>query len=177
MSLKKIFVIIVLLLAGSLFYIASSCDSGGGGESYYIYAKIDGTVYDWKLGTTDIEPGAFGTYVTPGEGGPAVIILATPETIDSSEGEPDNYAFFSIVLTSAPPAIYDTIPDDFDEAFYKINGTYWDFTDITLEITEYGEVGGVIAGTFSGTIDDSSTTMDVTEGSFNVKRIADDTQL
>jgi hypothetical protein len=173
MSLKKIFVVIVLLLAGSLFYIASNCD--GDGETYFIYAKLDGTVYDWTLGTTDIEPNALGTYITPADSDPGgVYLFATPETTDSST-EPANYAWFSIVFNSTPPAIYNTIPDDFDEAYYMINNTEWDFIDITLEITEYGDVGGVIAGTFSGTVTDGSDTMDVTEGSFSVKRVADDT--
>ena len=52
---------------------------------------------------------------------------------------------------------------------YVINDVPWEFTDITLVVTTYEAVGGVIKGTISGTLlNMCKNTMTVKNGQFNV---------
>ncbi len=167
--MKKTSLLCVLVIPFVVLGLLISC--GNNGDVYFISASVDGTTYKWTLGVTDIEEDAFGWYIT-NIGSPRTLILATPETV-SSVIEPSNYVVFNIYSSSTSPAIY-TI-EDFLVATYRINGVDWDFTNITFVITKYGAVGSTIEGTFSGTIFDGASTMTVTNGQFEVVRIADDT--
>ena len=56
---------------------------------------------------------------------------------------------------------------------YTINVVGWTFTEITLVISTFEGVGGVINGTFSGMVTDASNnTMTVEDGQFNVVHAA-----
>jgi hypothetical protein len=52
----------------------------------------------------------------------------------------------------------------------------WANEEFKVTITEYSGVGGKIAGTFSGTLidDDCENTVNITDGSFAIRRIEDD---
>ena len=89
-------------------------------------------------------------------------MVASPEASSLASGPPDE--FFLIVF---PEQV------SFDDAFFAyadgVGGDYEAYeNDVT--ITSYGDEGGVIEGTFSGTVD----SMAVTDGEFRVKRVDDD---
>ena len=61
--------------------------------------------------------------------------------------------------------------------FYTADGSY-DITAGTLTITKYGDVGDVIEGTFTATVEASfngTETINLDDGKFRIIRIADDT--
>lgn len=166
--MKKLWLLCVLVIPFAVLGLLISCANNGG--EFFISASLDGTTYEWTLGLTDVEKDALGEYYTLG--GPGTLLLATPEAV-SSATEPSNYVLFDIDSSSTSPATYTIV--DFWDAYYRINNVYWDFTNITFVITTYGGVGDTIEGTFSGTIFDGVSTMTVTNGKFEVVRIADDT--
>jgi hypothetical protein len=164
--------LLVLLIVIALF---TSCPSNNGGEeSYYIKAKLDGTVYEWVYGKTDVEPAAFGTFHSSDVIGTE--IYAQPIETSSEDPAPDNYVLFYVLSPLNSPASYTL--SDFKYKTYWLNGASWTFTSLVFEVTSYDSVGGTIKGTFSGTIDEflGTGTMAVTDGQFVVKRIADDTR-
>jgi hypothetical protein len=149
-----------------------------GAGQFYFYANIgdppgEGTVYEWRLGLTMYEAEAFGNVIT--NGGSATLLLATPD-VETGKTTPDNYV--AIVIYGSSTGEYKTVPDDTLSGRYVINGERWDFSAITLRITKFEEVGGVIEGTFSGTIlTPLSEPVALVDGQFRVKRIADNSFL
>jgi hypothetical protein len=156
---------IVLLLLGC------ATGSGGGGGTYYIRATIDGTVWEFLYGISDVEPEPFATYDTEGAYIGTEINAQTTETVLAVQ--PDSYITFYIDNTSTSPAVYNI--DDFIDAYFKLNGTFWDFTVITFTITTYGPVGETIEGTFYGELLEylGSATKTVTGGEFKIVRAPD----
>ena len=157
-------VIVVLMLV----FVLVACDNTGGSISlsgYYIYAQIGPcgyTDYEWKLGFTNIEDDAFGMVEA---GTPDTTwLLATPDVATDLS---DTINFVMIVFEGTTTGTYSM--SDVVQAGYVINGYGWLFTDITLVVTTYEDVGGVIKGTFSGTVEDMYTNpMTVVNGQFNV---------
>lgn len=154
-------VIVVLMLV----FVLAACDNTGDRISlsgYYIYAQIDNTDYEWKLGFTNVEDDAFGIVEigTPD----TTWLLATPD-IATDLADASNYVIIEFEgTTTGTYSMSDVI-----QAGYAINGLPLLFTDITLVVTTYDGVGGVIKGTFSGTVEDLYTnTMTVRNGQFNV---------
>ena len=163
-TFRLIFIIVLILLG---FFI--SCDNA---REYYITALIEGTEYDWKLGLTEIEDDAFGLVET----GPLVTtsLFATP-TVETGLSEPFNYVDIGFIgRTVGTYSIFDMMA-----ARYHLSGVDWNFTDITFEVTTFEDVGGVIVGTFSGTIEESGSTniMTVEDGQFRVIRAPDDFEI
>ena len=171
--MKKIWYLSITLIPVVVLVLFTGCPSSttGGSGSYYIKATIDGSIYEWKLGLTDIEPNAFGSYY-PSD--PGLEFVASQTATSSADPEPDNTIYIYITPATASPATY-TI-GDFDWAYVRINGTYWDFTSITLQVTAVNAVGGTIEGTLSGTVQEylGSATMSVTNGEIMVKRAIND---
>ena len=161
--MKRLWLISAIVIQLILFGFFMSCDTGGL-SGYYIYAELDGTAYEWRLGLTLFEDDAYGTVVT---GDPnRTLLIATPN-VETGEAPPDNYMW--IVFEGATTGTYSV--SDVTPAGYMINNVYWEFTDITLVVTTFEDVGGVISGTFSGTLEDEGTnTMTVENGQFNVIR-------
>jgi hypothetical protein len=156
--------VIPLILVG--FFI--SCDTAGGLSGYYIYALLDDTEYEWKLGLTNIVDDAFGFVQT--DIVDSTVLFATPD-VETGAAEPDNYVW--IEFEGKKTGTFSM--SDVINTGYTINGVEWDFTDITLVVTVYEDVGGVIQGTFTGTIEESgdTNTMTVENGQFNVIRVED----
>ena len=165
--MKKLLYISVMLIPFIVVALFSACSSKDAGSVYYVKATLDGTTYEWQYGFTDIEPNAFGSYYPSV---PGTEIFAQPAVIASTAPEADNYVYFFILSSSTSPASYSISDFDTEGAFYTINGTYWDFTVITFEITKYDAVGGTIEGTFSGSLLEwlGSDTKTVTNGQFKV---------
>jgi hypothetical protein len=158
-------IVILLVLFG--FFI--SCDNEGGLSGYYIYAELDGTPYEWRLGLTNIEDDAFG-WVQTGTID-TTVLFATPN-VETGGTEPDNYVWIEFQGTTT--GTYSM--SDMGESGYRINGVDWPFSDIALVVTTFDDIGGVIAGTFSGTIESiaDSSTLTIENGQFNVIRAPDD---
>ena len=165
--MKRLWLISVIVIPLILFGFFLGCDNAEGLSGYYIYAELDGTAYEWKLGLTDIEDDAFGSRNTEDN---MTEIFATPEVLTSEE-LPSNYVIIDLIATTT--GTYSI--SDVSIVVYRINDIRWIFTDITLVVTAYEDVGGVIKGTFSGTVqeDGSSNTMAVENGQLNVIRVPD----
>jgi hypothetical protein len=139
---------------------------------YYIKFKVDGEGKIWDKGYTDYESNAFGS-LYPGEG--RIRLVATPDAVASTD-DIDNYIWFRITGISAG-----TYPNTEVLIWFKEDGGV-EYTnnvgvgDMTVIITEFGEIGGVIKGTFSGTLDetDSVGPITITEGEFEVLRAEND---
>ena len=157
-------IVIPLVLCG--FFI--SCDNAGGLTGYYIYAVIGGIEYEWRLGLTIFEDDAYAS-VIPGD--PDRIFLFATPYVETGATAPDNYAWIS--FEGATTGTYSI--SDVSSASYYLNDIRWEFTDITLVVTTFEDVGSVISGSFSGTVqeDGTSNTMTVENGLFNVIRAAD----
>ena len=135
--------------------------SGIGLSGCYIYASVGSTAYEWKHGDTGFQDNAFGIVVSMM--GEWTILYAAPETTEDFTNA-DNYVLLYFLGTTT--GIY---TEASSQCMYVIDGVEWTFTDITLNVTTYEDVGGVIAGTFSGTVADGSTnTMTVEDGQFKV---------
>jgi hypothetical protein len=170
--MKKLWYVSVMVIPLIVLVLFTSCpstDSGSG--TYYIRASFDGTIHEWTLGLTNIEKNAFGSFY-PSD--PGVEFVGTQTPVKSTAPEPANSAYFYIFPASAAPASYTMA--QMDDAYFRIAGTYWDFTDIAFEITAFNAVGGTIECTFSGTVDEfgGSGTMTVTDGQMMVKRAVND---
>jgi len=160
--MKRLAYISAIVIPLILFGCFVSCDNADGLSGYYIYAQIGYTDYEWKLGFTNIEDDAFGVVEA---GTPDTTwLLATPD-VATDLSDTINYVVIEFeVTTTGTYSMSDVV-----QAGYVINGYGWMFTDITLVVTTYEDVGGVIKGTFSGTVEDMYTNpMTVVNGQFNV---------
>ena len=171
--MKRLWLISAIVIPMVLLGFFVSCDNAGGLSGYYIYTEFTGSAYElkleWKLGPTNVDADACG-WVRTGDPDETTII-ATPDVI-TGESEPYNYIL--IVFEGTTTGTY-SISDVHFPYFIGDLGA-WVFTDITLEVTVYEDVGGVIAGTFSGTVEHAlnNSTMTVENGQFNVIRAPDD---
>ena len=163
--MKKAATCVGVIVVSILVCVLVACDNTDGSISlsgYYIYSQIGNTNYEWKLGFTNVEDDAFGI-VEPGAPD-TTWLLATPD-VATDLGETLN--FVMIVFEGTTTGTYSM--SDVVQAGYSINGLPLLFTDITLVVTTYEDVGGVIKGTFSGTVEDLYTnTITVENGQFNV---------
>jgi len=163
--MKRLWLLSAIVIPLILFGCFLSCDNAG---SYFIYALLDDTAYEWRLGLTNIEDDAYAVVRT---GAPdRTLLFATPD-VESGDSEPENYV--EIRFEGTTTGTYSI--SDMDGSAYTINGVGWIFTDITLVVTTFEDVGGVITGTFSGIVANGITnTMTVENGKFNVIRLPDD---
>jgi len=166
--MKKAATCVAVIVVLMLVLVLVACDNTGDSISlsgYYIYAQIGCccyTDYEWKLGFQTIEDDAFGMVEA---GTPDTTwLLATP---DVATDLLDTKNLVMIEFEGTTTGTYSM--SDVVQAGYMINGFPLLFTDITLVVTTYEDVGGVIKGTFSGTVEDVYTnTMTVENGQFNV---------
>ena len=164
--MKRFIPLILLLLPAVIFSFGASCTGTG---EYIISAMIDGTAYSFTSGLTGIEENAFGELYTSSGGG--LVILATEFNV-ASLASAANCFYFEIDSMSTSPASYTEADSKF--CFIKLSGTHWYFDTMTLEITQFDSVGGVMKGTFSGIVDDYLTSpKTVSDGTFEVIRIPD----
>jgi hypothetical protein len=170
--MKRLWYVSVILIPLIVLALFTGCPSKGsaGSGTYYIKATIDGTIWEFLHGITDVEPEPFGTFFTTGTVGTE---LNAQTTAGDSTVQPDSYVSFFIDSSSTSPAVY-TI-SDFIDADIRLNDNLWEFTVITLTISKYDSVGGTIEGTFSGDLIEyqGSATMTVTNGQFKVIRAVD----
>ena len=153
-----------------LVSLAGCGDDSGSEDNYFIKCTIDGTTYNYTYGFTEEAFGgpAFGN-CDPGAS-PSTFIMAQPGVTAYASGIPADCIFLDFnALTTG------TYTTGADFSIY-LGGTKIDSTSFTLNVDQYEAVGGVISGTFSGVISNAASgAMPVTDGSFNVLRIADNT--
>ena len=160
---RVLFLNMIVLLSASLFFVSCNKDetttgpnSGSTGTgSTYLTFKVNGVV-------TDLSKSATGYYSTSSSS-PGTYITSSP----SGFTHPEIDLGFSGKTTGT---------------FTETTGGWLDYTDAnnvdyyyspytcTITVTQYGNVGGYIAGTFTATKYSSSSTATITEGKFSVIR-------
>jgi len=171
--MKKMHLLLLLffIFTSTASFSYASCSSTGFIVEYAVMAKIDGIQHVYSSGLSGVSEKAFGELYESSGGG--LVILATEFTIDDIFTA-SNCFYFEIDSMSTSPASYTLL--DFKICFINLEGVQWPFYDISFHVTQFDDVGGVMKGTFTGTIWDGfniSTTKSVTDGSFEVLRIPD----
>lgn len=161
-------VILFLLFLTLLFWACGDDDAATADLSVSFTAN--GTDFTWTKGFSEPEFGgvAFGNAI----GTIGTIIHAMPTVAAYSNGAPDSYILFSIEGVSAGTYILNHSTSDAFMDLVLPGGLNYSATNLTVTVTAYGAVGGVISGTFSGFLDDGSP---LTGGTFTVRRLADST--
>ena len=98
--MKRLWLISSIVIPMVLFGFFFSCDNAGGLSGYYIYAELDSTAYEWKLGVTDIDDDAFGSLNIDDD---MTEIFATPEVVTLAsliEEYPSNYVLIDLMATT-----------------------------------------------------------------------------
>jgi hypothetical protein len=173
--------VVVFLIVFSMFLFIS-CPFPGGGDKHpdhYIVFFIDGQRYFFGKGLIDIETGPFaGRW-----GATHTTMFATPDTgtLDDYNnlnlssyikiGVEDWYDNFNDTPGNTGDIIlefldyYDGATDTLYQLKFNIN------TPDTATVTSNASVGGDITGTFSGTVESGGQELEITGGSFKVKRV------
>ena len=167
--------VIIMLFAVCVFFapavvFASSCGSTGLPD-YYILFTIDGQEYVYAFGVSDIEAKAYAVY----DGIEETRFYATDDKSASSTNEPDNYIIISFLGDGPVDYVYGINPMYI--SFYTVDG-YYAIVAATLTVTQYGDVGGSIEGTFTATVEatfNGTETINLEDGKFRIIRIADGT--
>ena len=167
MKFGKFGVLTGIMLIG-LLVVLSGCELGGDGPDYRIEFTIADTEYVFTAGyTSDPDNVAEGCETSSGD-----------STRLIAEKAEDASKYVSILLEGTDTGTYEDSEIIFSTTVFAIHGlghsdTSISPTDFDLTVTEYGPVGGVICGTFSGNVEDWDDPHDVyalTEGYFCVKR-------
>jgi hypothetical protein len=165
MKTLKLIIVAVCVSVLALFLLGAECgvpvEVTDNLPPYYIMFKLDGVSKVFDKGFTDVESNAFANIVGVDE----TWFYATSDEI----GEGDTWTnLMQIYLYGISEGVY----SDLDSTIYYRDETTWHTTSTsTFTITKYEDVGGVIEGTFSGTVDG----MVITEGVLKVKIIPDNT--
>jgi hypothetical protein len=170
-----IYVFLLVIMIGFLFFYAGSCSKG---YEYYVKFKANGEEVIFGLGFTDVEENAFANVIYESE----TLFVATPEAVDKST--PPN-ASIMILIGGAGPGTYEYGSDSQLTIYYVDSGFMYSLLTGSVTVTSFGEVGGAIEGTFEATankivlsgikLQPPEPDVTITEGSFRVKRIADET--
>ncbi|HOO72942.1 MAG TPA: hypothetical protein PK926_14390 [Spirochaetota bacterium] len=167
--MKHLQFIVMILLASLLSFCA--CDDGSDekSENYYVKVTMDGTEYTFTRGLSDAgdENVAFGNSYNSGA---STVIIGTEDGPAQEDIEVGDYLYMRVDGATAAIFTEPYISLYIDSESWKDSGTSGSY----VTFTEYGEVGGVISGTFNGTVTHDSDTQSVS-GSFRLKRIEDDT--
>lgn len=157
------------------FLFASKCDSEG--AEYYINFTLEGVEYSCTFGFTGVETDPFAA----AQSGGIYTFMAGVTGETTLFGEPSgDYAWVEVYFEGSTTGTFTTAGEDFEvEIWIAEGGNYYYYYESagTLQVTAYGEVGGVVEGTFDLTLEggiepaalgDSPLTI---TGSFRVKRI------
>jgi len=162
--MKKICFRFLILIA--LLSLLAGCEEGGG--AYYVSFEADGVPVTLTEGAV---PG--GTTYEQATG----YFSKSSFTIWASEEGNSNHVIklrFAGLTTGTyvDPNCGCVYYTDYPDTYYASD--FYLAHDLTITVTELGEVGDVISGTFSGTLeDDADTEMIITNGEFRVLREVD----
>jgi hypothetical protein len=159
-----------LLMFISLFIVGGSCTDTS--PQYYVTFSADGQSVTFDKGITVTDDEAF---VVQDYAQGATYIYAGSESVSDTSNLPDNYILIRVFTTDT--GTWQLLASILT-VWYYVDGTeYGAFVDgdtTTVTITKYGEVGDTIEGTFSSKVRDNGNTIEITDGQFRVKRVADD---
>jgi len=174
-----VFGISLVLLFIPVYLFVSSCDSAG--TEYYINFTMNGTEYSCDLGFTDVDQEPFGA-VQPG----GWTYFSGTNTETSIYGDPvGDYVRVQCNVWGSTAGFYmvGSSEGQFDLYIEIVAGgvfNAYEASSGTLEITSFGEVGGVIEGNFEvriysvlsngGVLVPLAVTIPI-EGTFSVKRV------
>ena len=144
-------------------------ENGDSLPAYYIIFKVDGEIKTFDKGFTGYESNPFGNATT--DNGGASVLWASPD--ETTPFDADNY--IKIYLFGIIQGTY-TGSSEVLQLGYLVGGTLYNSAEeVSVTITKYDDVGGVIEGTFYGTVTFTVEDKIITEGKFKVKRVADGT--
>ena len=163
--------VLSLIIFTSLFFIGGSC--------------TDTSIQNDVVFTVDGQPVTFDKGILDSEDEPFAVqdtilgytyIYASPESASDILNLPDNYILIRVLTTDTGSwqlaAVVILAVMYYEDGVQYIAITPGDTTTIT--ITKYGDVGDTIEGTFSSQVRDNGNTIEITDGQFKVKRVADD---
>ena len=170
MKLLKTVVMFMAIIVSPLILFGGSCESK---SPYYIQFTLDGEEYVFEQGLTDVDDNAFGHIFFS-----TTWIYAALEKGQDTSSLPQDYIIIRCGSTTTG-----TYPWGIDSLLffrYDRNGEVF-FPDMggttTATIDKYGEVGDTIEGTFTAYLadqDTGTTILQLTNGTFKVKRLEDD---
>ena len=158
---RFIFIITVVCIASLTIFLFTGCPTAPG---YYIKFKVDGVEKNYGKGLSDFGGDACGNYTSAD--GLLTEMVASPEASSLASAPPDEY--FLIVFPGQ---------ESFEDAYFSYGdgvGGFYSAYGNAVTITSYGDEGGVIEGTFSGTVSFTLEDKVITEGKFRVMRVDDD---
>lgn len=156
--MKRLLTFLVFI---TLSMLLITCDQAGN-ENDIVQFKMDGVTVTLRLGFLETESIPMIERV-----GDTSILFAADEVTDYDE--PNAYTLISWIESGTG-----TFSADFD--YYNYDDAISLAGTVTLVVDEWSDVGGYCTGTFSGTVQDGGTIdVAITNGIFNVKRVADDT--
>lgn len=165
---KKHAVYLVLLLVFT--FVAGCSDDDAGLPEYYMAFKIDGQarVFGASFGEAEFGNKPFGCYITDDD---ETFLFAQPVQTYYSNSAPTNYLMIGI--NGSGTGTYTGLVGEFD---YIENGQTYNDHSFSLTITGYDAAGGVIEGTFFASVsNDGEPLRQITDGSFRLLRLADNT--
>lgn len=166
MKLNRImFIVIMSLLVAAFFF---SCTTEGDQlPEYYVLFYVDGELFVFDMGYSEFEDSAYASQIEQDPDYYVTRITAAPEDLADKTWSESTY--IAVQADGITTGTY--ISDGY--VLYKIPGSGNTDYECTVTLTEYGEVGGIIAGTFST----SSASFPVSDGEFRVIRAADDSYI
>lgn len=163
---------LLLILFIVLLSLFSGCKEEDSSESYYVRFNLNGPDYEFTYGISKDDKG--NTYSgdacgfrTKDEGiYSGIYIIAGPSPIDFNNAA--TYSTYCSLSIADTEGVY----SGSEPTSIQINDVLsWECDDLTVyTVTEIGNFGGVISGTFSGTDPGGN---EVTDGVFYVKRLQD----
>jgi hypothetical protein len=165
------FSIIPLLTAFYLiFFIGASCTDTAVQED--IGFMVDGQTVVFNKGLTASDDKPFAVYETDGG---STYIYAGMESVSDTSNLPDDYLMIRIFANETGSwqvqAAFMTV------WYYRDGVRYWSYQtgNVSVTITQYGEVGEDVEGSFHATVSDGDgTSFEITDGYFKVTRLPDD---
>ncbi len=160
---------LIFAVVAAVIFISASCDNTGNGDSYYISFNFSDEEYEYTLGLTEVEEHAWVSQVSAFS--EADLYFFAAPNVETGLTEPDDYMLI-IVINVEVDAIgsYTTV-----NVYYRKDGITYTSTTASVEITVYGAVDETVEGTFSATVNAGGPSIEITNGSFRTKRIADNT--
>ena len=151
---------LIVMISVTALFLISCDDTDSGDEGYYVSLKQDGVYAKLTAGDTDHPDEAYGC------------VSATSIAIIGDNSQDDDQ-WIDIDVTGTTTGTYTKAAGTTFFSYGDLNGKEYQTSTATVEVTTVEELGGVIEGTFEGTLTGMASpgTAIITEGKFRVLRI------